>query len=149
MKKAPMIRKAVMLAVFSLPLLILSGCWSSLELNERLFVRMLIVDKAEQGIELTLVFPLPNLLIPGTAEGTGQQEGKAHSYMTQAGADIGQAYRNIQANLTRRINFGQTRVIVVGRELAEEGIEPAFRVYRAQRAFLLEFQNIRHDGKSS
>lgn len=137
MKKAPMIRRALMLAVFSFPLLMLSGCWSSLELNERLFVRMLIVDKAEQGIELTLVFPLPNRLIPGTAEGTGQQEGKVYSYMTQAGADIGQAYRNIQANLTRRINFGQTRVIVVGRELAEEGVEPVLEFIGRNAPFYL------------
>ncbi len=137
MNKAPMIRKAVMLAVFSFPLLMLSGCWSSLELNERLFVRMLVVDKTEHGIELTLVFPLPNRLIPGTAEGTGQQEGKAHSYITQAGADIGQAYRNIQANLTRRINFGQTRVIVVGRELAEEGVEPVLEFIGRNAPFYL------------
>lgn len=137
MNRSRMMRKAVVLAIFLFPLLLLGGCWSSLELNERAFARMLIVDKAEDGVELTLVFPLTNRLIPATAEGTGQQEGKAFSYISQTGIDIGQAYRNIQVNLTRKINFGQTRVIVIGRELAEEGVESVLEFIGRNAPFYL------------
>ncbi|GIO30189.1 MULTISPECIES: Ger(x)C family spore germination protein [Paenibacillus] len=117
-------RKAFVLTISLFSLFMLGGCWSSLELNERIFVRLMVVDKSEEGVQLTLGFPLSNRMIPGMAESSGQAGGKAYSYVTKSGADIGQAFRKIQINLSRKINFGQTRVIVVGRELAEEGIEP-------------------------
>ncbi|OMF44723.1 hypothetical protein BK138_34310 [Paenibacillus rhizosphaerae] len=95
-----------------------------MELNERAFIKTMIVDKSEQGVELTLGFPLTNRLIPGMAVGSGQSQGKAYSYVSGSGEDLGQAFRNIQMNLSRRISFGQTRVIVLGRDMAEAGAEP-------------------------
>ncbi|SFK72902.1 spore germination protein KC [Paenibacillus sp. 1_12] len=107
-----------------LSLLLLTGCWSSVELNDRAFVRMMILDKAKSGIELSLDFSLPNRLIPGSAGGSGEQTGKPYTYITETGIDISEAYRKIQSDLSRKISFGQTRVIVIGRQLAEQGIEP-------------------------
>ncbi|MGG1663478.1 Ger(x)C family spore germination protein [Brevibacillus sp. NRS-1366] len=110
----------VVLGVF--PLVFLTGCWSSVELNSRSFVRMILLDKADDGIELTLAFPLANRLIPGQAGTTGEQTGKPYTYITKKGRDIGEAYRLIQSDLSRKITFGQTSVVVIGRELAKAGI---------------------------
>ncbi|NHN29694.1 Ger(x)C family spore germination protein [Paenibacillus agricola] len=107
-----------------LTLLLLTGCWSSVELNDRAFVRMIVVDKTKSGIELSLDLSLPNRLIPGSAGGSGEQTGKPYTYVSNSGSDIGEAYRKIQSDLSREISFGQTRVVIFGRELAEEGIEP-------------------------
>ncbi len=85
---------------------------------------MLLVDKAESGVELTLAFPLPNRLIPGQAGTSGAQTGKPYTYVTKTGQDIGEAYRSIQSDLSRSITFGQTSVVVIGHELAKEGITP-------------------------
>jgi spore germination protein KC len=107
-----------------LPLLLLTGCWSSVELNDRAFVRMIVLDKANSGIELSLDLPLPNRLIPGSAGGTGESAGKPYTYMSKTGSDISDAYRKLQSDLSRQISFGQTRAIVIGRRLAEEGVAP-------------------------
>jgi spore germination protein KC len=109
-----------------LSLLLLPGCWSSVELNDRAFVRMMVLDKTKSGIELSLDFTLPNRLIPGTAGGggSGEQGGKPYTYIKATGIDISEAYRKMQSDLSRKISFGQTRVVVIGRELAEAGIQP-------------------------
>ncbi|MCU6796618.1 Ger(x)C family spore germination protein [Paenibacillus sp. WQ 127069] len=107
-----------------LSLFLLTGCWSSVELNDRDFVKMMVLDKAKSGIELSLDISLPNRLIPGMAGGSGEQAGKPYTYINETGVDISEAYRKMQSDLSRKISFGQTRVIVIGRELAEEGIQP-------------------------
>ncbi|MEK3913760.1 Ger(x)C family spore germination protein [Paenibacillus sp. FSL H7-0331] len=108
-----------------LSLLLLTGCWSSVELNDRAFVRMMVLDKTKSGIELSLDFTLPNRLIPGSAGGgSGEQTGKPYTYINETGIDISEAFRKMQSDMSRKISFGQTRVVVVGRELAEAGIQP-------------------------
>lgn len=105
-------------------LLVLSGCWNSIELNDRAFVKMIMIDKAESGMEVTLAFPLPNRLIPGQAGGSGGQGQNPFTYVSKKGRDIGEAYRFIQSDLSRKITFGQTTVIIIGSALAKEGIQP-------------------------
>lgn len=117
--------KMLFIAIYAiLPSLVLSGCWSSVELNSRSFVRMILLDKTESGVELTLAFPLPNRLIPGQAGTTGELTGNPYTYITKTGKDIGEAYRSIQSDLSRSITFGQTSVVVIGNEFAKAGIEP-------------------------
>jgi len=84
---------------------------------------MMLLDKSESGVELTLAFPLPNRMIPGFSGGTGQTSGKPYTYVTKTGRDIGEAYRSIQSDLSRKITFGQASVIVVGEQLAQEGMQ--------------------------
>ncbi|WP_282939518.1 Ger(x)C family spore germination protein [Paenibacillus sp. RC67] len=110
----------------ALPLLfLLSGCWSTIELNDRAFARIIIFDKGKQGIELTMVFPLPNRLIPGMAgSGGGPQTGNPYTFISKEGANVGQALRNIQIDLSRKITLGQSSVVIIGKELAQEGIGP-------------------------
>ncbi|MBE1445631.1 spore germination protein KC [Paenibacillus sp. OAS669] len=110
----------------ALPLLLLvSGCWSTVELNDRAFARMMIFDKGKEGIELTLGFPLPNRMIPGMAgSGGGPQSGSPYTFITKEGVNVGQALRNIQIDLSRKITLGQSSVVVIGKELAQEGIDP-------------------------
>lgn len=107
-----------------LPLLFLGGCWSSVEINDRAFVRMMVLDKSEEGIELTLSLPLPSRLIPGQSGGTGNQNGKPYTFVTRTGRTIGEAFRLIQSDLSRKITFGQTSAVVIGSNLAKEGILP-------------------------
>ncbi|MED1785395.1 Ger(x)C family spore germination protein [Brevibacillus fortis] len=116
-------KKIVAILVF-LPLFFLTGCWSAVEINDRSFARMMFLDKSESGIELTLSLPLPNRLIPGLSGGSGELSGAPYTYVTKSGRDIEEAYRSIQADMPRRITFGQTGVIIIGKELAEEGITP-------------------------
>ncbi|ULL19000.1 Ger(x)C family spore germination protein [Paenibacillus sp. H1-7] len=113
-------RIVIILGAFSI-LIPLAGCWSTIELNDRAFARLLIFDKGKQGIELTVGFPLPNRMIPGMTSG-GQQKGAPYTFVSKEGIDVEQALRNIQIDLSRKITLGQTSVVIIGKELAQEGI---------------------------
>ncbi|GAB6989623.1 Ger(x)C family spore germination protein [Paenibacillus pini] len=124
MKTFDTLYKALLLLLSISIILPLSGCWSSVELNERAFVKMIIIDKTKDGIELSFAFPLPNRTIPGTAGGSGTSSGAPYTFITQQEKNIGKAYRKIQSDLSREITFGQTRVVVIGKEMAESGVGP-------------------------
>ncbi len=115
-------RTATLLFISVLACFGLTGCWSSIELNNRSFVRIIFLDKVKDGVEITLSFPLPNRLIPGQSGGTGELTGKPFTTITKTGHDIGEAYRLIQSDLSRTITFGQTSVVIIGKELAKTGI---------------------------
>lgn len=101
------------------------GCWSSVELNERAFARVMMLDKSPKGIELTLGFPLPNRLSGGSNGGMSSTTmGPPFAFVTKSAHDIGEAYRLIQADLSRSITFGQLRNIVISKAFAQEGIYP-------------------------
>jgi len=102
-----------------------SGCWTRAELNERAFVRLMLLDKTENGFELTLGFPLPNRMPGGTAGGTVSPPSEPpFTLITKVGRDIGEAFRLIQADLSRRITFGQLRSILISNSFAQSGVFP-------------------------
>lgn len=121
--RSPIRSFLIAFVTLSFLMLLTTGCWSTIELNDRAFARMLIFDKGKQGIELTVGFPLPNRMIPGMTSG-GQQKGEPYTFVTKEGIDVGQALRSIQVDLSRKITLGQTSIIVIGKGLAQEGIGP-------------------------
>lgn len=103
--------------------LLLSGCWSKFELNERTFVSNIYIDKAANGkIELSLSFLLPNRLVPGEVGGASTS-GKPYTLLTATGKSVTEAYKKIQATITRKISWGHIRTIVISEEMAKDGIE--------------------------
>ncbi|WP_334071465.1 MULTISPECIES: Ger(x)C family spore germination protein [Paenibacillus] len=119
-------------------LAITGGCWSSKEINNRAFALSMLVDRTDNGeIELTISFPLPNRMIPGQAGGSGQAKGEPYSFVTKKAPNISEALREIQVDMSRTISFGQTRIIVIGRKLAEHGIESIIEFVHRQPAFHL------------
>ncbi|OIK16779.1 hypothetical protein BIV60_02620 [Bacillus sp. MUM 116] len=109
-------------AFFLCPLL-LTGCWSQLELNERAFVAAIYIDKASNGqMEVSLSFTLPNRLVPGDLGGAGTS-GKPYTILSATGKSFTEAYKKIQATITRSISWGHTRIIVISEEMAREGIK--------------------------
>ncbi|WP_169306668.1 Ger(x)C family spore germination protein [Cohnella pontilimi] len=123
MKAARRFAFTLLIGVF----LLQTGCWSAVELNERAFARVMLIDQMEEGIELTLGFPLPNRLPSqaggGGGGGGGNSENEPFTYVTKTSSNLADAYRQIQTDLPRRITFGQLRNIVIGRHLAENGLE--------------------------
>lgn len=106
----------------------LAGCWSTYELTDQTFARVMILDKAKEGIELTLGFPLSNKMVSSQVGGEGgggeEQSGPPYTFVTKTDRQVTKAYRDIQSDLSRRISFGQLSIIVIGRKLAEHGIRP-------------------------
>lgn len=114
------------------------GCWSAEELNNRAFVNTVLIDLTEDGqTELTLGVPLPNRMIPGQAGGTGQPQGDPFSFVSKRAENLSLALNKIQVDLSRNISFGQTRIIVVGRRLAEQGLDKVLEFVFRQPSFRL------------
>ncbi|WP_409343075.1 Ger(x)C family spore germination protein [Paenibacillus sp. MBLB4367] len=118
---------------------LLSGCWSRVEINDRSIVTGVFIDKgSEPGmLELTLAFPLPNRISSSMQSGS-QSSGNPYATVTKQGENFAIALRKIQSDLTRRIAWGHTRIIVIGRELAEEGIRPLLEFVARQPSFQLK-----------
>ncbi|MGG1398017.1 Ger(x)C family spore germination protein [Bacillus salipaludis] len=103
--------------------LLLTGCWSQLELNERAFVSGIYIDKASNGkMEVSLSFTLPNRLVPGDLGGAGTS-GKPYTILSATGKSFTEAYKKIQATITRNISWGHTRIIIISEEMARDGIK--------------------------
>ncbi|MED1472598.1 Ger(x)C family spore germination protein [Bacillus salipaludis] len=103
--------------------LLLTGCWSQLELNERAFVAGIYIDKASnEKMEVSLSFTLPNRLVPGDLGGAGTS-GKPYTILSATGKSFTEAYKKIQASITRNISWGHTRIIIISEEMARDGIK--------------------------
>ncbi|GIP48719.1 germination protein GerAC [Paenibacillus sp. J53TS2] len=115
-----------------------SGCWSAEELNNRAFVNTVLIDLTEDGqTELTVGVPLPNRMIPGQVGGSGQPQGDPFSFVTKHADNLSQALNMLQVDLPRNISFGQTRIIVVGRRQAEQGLDKVVEFVFRQPSFRL------------
>lgn len=130
--------------IFLISLLILllftgvGGCWSSMELTNRAFVSSMLIDRTEDGqIQLYLGVPLPNRMVPGQTGGSSPSQAEPFTFVGKKAKNLSQALRLIQVDISRTISFGQTRVIVIGRRLAEEGIDEVIEFVNRQPAFRL------------
>ncbi|MEC0206951.1 Ger(x)C family spore germination protein [Paenibacillus lautus] len=116
----------------------LCGCWSSVELNNRAFATAMLVDLGENGdTVLSISFPLATRMVPGQTGGTGENKGQPFTYVTKRAENISQAFRLIQLDTSRVISFGQTRIIIIGKRLAEQGIDNVIEFVNRQPAFHL------------
>ncbi|THF76538.1 Ger(x)C family spore germination protein [Cohnella fermenti] len=111
-----------------LAIALLTGCWSSIELNNRAFVSVMLIDQTDKGVELTLGFPLTNRLIPGQTGGSGvsatASSAQPNAYISRVGPSLEDALQKIQGDVPRQIAFGQTHSIIIGSRFAERGVEP-------------------------
>jgi spore germination protein KC len=132
-------KKRLLSIAFSVLLLLpLTGCWSRVEINNRVFVTGMYVDKAENGgVELTLAFPLPNRLTSGQSGG-GSPKGDPYTSISKQGRNIAEAYEKIQSDLSKLVGWGNTQIIVVGKEYAEQGILPILEFVTREPNFRLK-----------
>lgn len=118
-----------------LPLL-LSGCWSRVEINDRLFITAIFVDAGEEEdeIKLTLAFPMPSRMT-NLQKGVTGGNSNPYATVTKTGESIAAAYRKIQSDLSRKINWGHTRLVLVGDKMARRGLRPILEFVLRQPSF--------------
>jgi spore germination protein KC len=111
------------------------------EINDRAFATMMYVDKGEKegDIKLALTFALPNRMIPSQdGGGGGGTQGNPYDVVSKEGENIASAYRLIQSDMSRKINWGQLRVIVIGEGLARRGLKPLLEFLAREPEFHLK-----------
>ncbi|MEH7491590.1 Ger(x)C family spore germination protein [Neobacillus niacini] len=109
-----------MLLIWGITLIFLTGCWNRVEINDIAIVTAIGLDLVEDDqLRLTLQVAVPSKLVTG---GTGESGGKSTIVISETGASVSEAYRNIQGKLSRRIFFSQSRVLLIGEDLAKKGV---------------------------
>jgi spore germination protein KC len=109
-----------MLLISGMTMILLTGCWNRVEINDIAIVTAIGLDLVEDDkLRLTLQVAVPSKLVTG---GTGGSSGKSTIVISETGATVSEAYRNIQGKLSRRIFFSQSRVLLIGEDLAKKGV---------------------------
>lgn len=108
--------------------LLLTACWDRTEVNDVAFVMGSAVDKEGDQIRATIQIALPGQL-GGSKGGGGGTSGNKNWYLLSKTADtIRQANHEQQSSVSRRLNFSHRRTLLIGEEMAREGIEPIIDV---------------------
>lgn len=104
-----------------LSLLLLSGCWNRTEINDIAIVTAVGLDLLEDDkMRLSLQIAVPAQL--GQATGPTQSGGKSTFIVSELGGTISEAFRHLQEKLPRRIFFSHSRVLIIGEDLARNGV---------------------------
>lgn len=134
-----MMRAKGLLLLNAVLLLLLTGCWSRVEVNDVSIITASGIDKTEDGkIRLTLQIIVPKLLGQGGATGGGGGGGgkSATVVVSEKGETALDAYRRLQEKLPRKLFYSHSRVIVIGEKAARDGVSPLldfFSRYRESR----------------
>lgn len=107
--------------IFVLILLILSlfltGCWDRRELNELAITMAIGIDKIEDEYQLTA-----QVVVPTEISLQGSTGRSSVTIFQSSGATVYEAFRKMTKDTPRKIYPGHLRMLVLGEDLAREGI---------------------------
>lgn len=103
-------------------IILLSGCWNRVEVNDIAFVTAIGLDLIEDDkIRLSLQVAIPTKLGPSGGSSGGVNENSTF-VLSETGLTVSEAYRNIQGKIPRQIFFSQSRVLLIGEAMARKGV---------------------------
>ncbi len=112
-----------LLLTLTVILLVTSGCWSAREIDELAFIMAIGVDKAESGEGLEVSFRIvnPSQVVSGESGG-GQNTGETSFPVMVQAVSVVEAFDRLRERLPRRPFLSHIQLVIVGEELAKEGI---------------------------
>lgn len=106
-------------------LIFLSGCWDSRELDELAIVFGVGVDQEDNDLQLTVEVAKPAQMLSG-GKSSPSGGGKEPVLVTHSsGRTVFDAVRNARSQSSRQLYFPNNEVVVLGHNLAKQGIYPA------------------------
>jgi len=100
-----------------------TGCWNRRELDKIGLVIGIGIDRGEdQQIEFTVQIINPTTIKRASEGGSGQN--KPSIILSSSGSTIFEAVRNLTEKSGRRLNYSHNMVIVLGANLARDGVLP-------------------------
>ncbi|MGJ7909674.1 Ger(x)C family spore germination protein [Neobacillus sp. LXY-1] len=106
-------------------LIMLTGCWDRQEINDIAFVVATGVDKGDRhNYRFSVQIPLPSSLGgSGSSGGGGGTSGEGPFFVAQGtGGNLREGMEDIQIRLSRKLYFAHRRVLIIGEDLAKQGI---------------------------
>jgi spore germination protein KC len=117
-----MARKKILCFILCFQLVISTGCWDRVELNDRAIWLATGWDVGEkEGVEITGQIVIPSNM---QTKGSGGGGGTGSEYITVSAKGINSrnALQNMQNKLSREAFFGQRRVVMYGEKFAKRGV---------------------------
>lgn len=116
--------KLLSLATMIIYCFILTGCWDRTEVNDLAFVTTTGIDKeAENRILVSIQTPLPSAM-GGPSGGGGGTSGNMPFYVDSGiGRNVREADDDLQRRMSRKLFFAHRRVVILGEELARDGMK--------------------------
>jgi spore germination protein KC len=111
----------ILIVLFST--LFTTACWNRVEVNERAIVAGIGIDKAKEEGKINITV---QLIIPARIKGPAQgatRETEAVWVASSTGRTVFDAVRNFTLRSGRRLFWAHSMVIVIGEEIAKEGID--------------------------
>lgn len=140
--------RMLFLLIVMLPLL--TSCWGRTEVTDIALVTAIAIDKGEnENILLSLQIAVPKEL--GTQGSSGESSGNSEAtiVVSEEGDDTMQLYRQIQMKLPREVFFAHSSVLIIGEELAMEGVSPVLDFFTRYRQPQLSSTILFTKGKAS
>ncbi|QOY36420.1 Ger(x)C family spore germination protein [Anaerobacillus isosaccharinicus] len=121
--------------LFLFIIFLLTGCWDAQELNEISLVTGLAIDKGKDyKYELTVEVLNPPAL---ETETIGSQT--ASIIYTLEGDSVAELAKKTNVGFTRKLKYSHMRVVVISKELAEEGLLEFIDFFEADREIRNDF----------
>ncbi|WP_313894931.1 Ger(x)C family spore germination protein [Psychrobacillus sp.] len=114
--------------------LLLTGCWDSRELNEIAITLAIGIDKVEDEYQITVQVVVPSEVSIKT--GTGRS---TVTLFQANGNTVYEAFRKMTKDSPRKIYPGHLRMLVLGEELALEGIGDSLDLFARDWEFRSDF----------
>lgn len=108
-----------MLSIIICSMLFLSGCWSSQELEETALVQGVGLNASGDQLKMSVEIVKPTEQ-GGQGSGGGSQSGGEHVILDKKADTLLEGARGLIRHAKRRLDFGHTRVWILGKALAKE-----------------------------
>lgn len=121
-------RKVLLIGSLCITLMLLTGCWDRMEVNDLALVMATGIDKKDdKTIELSVQVFIPRAAgggggLAGSGSGGGGGGTEQTLVRSEEGTTIADAMAKLQEKLPRRIFWGHGEVFVIGEKMAKEGI---------------------------
>ncbi|MBU9720611.1 MULTISPECIES: Ger(x)C family spore germination protein [Bacillaceae] len=129
-------RKVLMYFLIVNATLVHTACWDRVELNDIALVSGTSVDLiGDKEYQIGLLIPLPSQLGgAGSEGGGGGTAGDQAFYVdSETGRTNREALNRLQNRMSRTISLGHRRIVIVGQELAKNGISNSLDTITRQR----------------
>ncbi|WP_318503543.1 Ger(x)C family spore germination protein [Bacillus sp. T3] len=128
-------KKVFILLMMILSILLSTGCWNRRELNEIALVVALSIDKSKEGYELTAQVVEPSE-IASQKGGSGRTPVTTY---TEKGDYLFEAIRRMTTVTPRKLYFSHLQMLVLGEEIAKEGIAESLEIFTRDPEFRKDF----------
>ncbi|WP_426449836.1 Ger(x)C family spore germination protein [Paenibacillus sp. S-38] len=105
----------------------LTGCWDRTEINDMAFILTSAMDLEKDGkFRYSVLVPLPGQMGGASGGGGGTSGEKSYYIDSETGSTIREAQSKLQQRMSRRMFLAHRRTLLVGEELARQGIRSVY-----------------------